>query len=209
MENYVIPGVVTEDDVKLLNEVNLLKDLADCSKGIIVESVLAYIENPSSDDEVTKLLIRNYGSKLNFLVESRSDEMDESVKEAVRYNFYTPYAELSIEQLNEIKHNVEMVTREEVKKPYNEVIPGTIVAGLLNNLLGLFKSTKDKRYYAIYSRLQKNVNAFKNKRTDRPTGTKFKRFSKMDREFKIISDGVDFLIRMKNEGKPYNSWRWF
>lgn len=209
MGKWVINSFISEDHVKILAKENLLQDFANCSKSIIVDNIISYIESADADSEVKELLTNVYKDKLFFLNVQQDEIINENVEKVYGYNFYSVNAGLTVEELEQMKQDIKSVYNEELDIPYINPISGDIIANIINNLLALYRVNKDIEYKKLSYILTRNKDLFRDKANAASKGTIFKKISKRSMDFEIILRGIDFLIEKKNAGCLPESWRLF
>ena len=96
---WVIKNLISEEQVKLLYKNNLLNYLAKCSKQIIVDKIIEYLENPENDKEVVTMLTEVYKDKLNFLDEVVNEDTINSITELSKLTYYSIVPSLELETL--------------------------------------------------------------------------------------------------------------
>lgn len=207
MERWVISPFLTEADVRILHKENMLKNFSLCSKPIIVTNIVNYLGNDSGDAEVKAMLREVYKDKISFIDVQKDDVVIGNVDKVYQYNFNSVHAGLSVEELKTMRTTITSVYNDDFNVPYVNVIPGDIIASIINNLLALNRVNKDMKYKKLAHLLTKNKELFKDKPNATARGTIFKQVSRKSTDLDIILRGIDFLISQKEAGKQPESWR--
>lgn len=206
MKGWVINPFLTEEHVRILHNENMLKDFSICSKPVIVTNIVSYI-NGDGDEEIKSLLNDCYKDKISFVDVQSNELITNSIDKIYGYTFDSVHAGLSIADLNKMKETIVSVYNEEFNVPYINVIPGDIIAGIINNLLAIFRVNKNQEYKKLAYLLTKNKELFKDKQNAKAKGTMFKEVSKRSLDLDVILRGIDFLIVQKEANRPPESWR--
>ena len=209
MFNWVIPGLLNEDVVLLLEEEKLLGPFAECSKPLIVDSIYNYIYSAAGDPKIKDLLKIAYKDKISYNEAKFNEEIISTVNLVNSYDFNTVHAGLSLDELESMRTSIKFVYNSEANVPYINPISGDIVAAIINNLLALHRVNKDISYRQFATILSKNKELFKDKPNAAARGTIFKSISKRSVELDIILNGIEFLISKKKEKLQPESWRVF
>ena len=209
MGKWVINSFISEDDVKILAKENLLQDFANCSKSVVIDSIIEYIESADADGEVKGLLSKAYSDKLFFLNVQQDEIINNNVEKVYGYNFYSVNAGLTIEELEQMKQDIKSVYNDDLDIPYINPISGDVIANIINTLLALHRVNKKMEYKKLAYILGKNKDLFRDKANANSKGTIFKKISKRSMDFEIMLRGIDFLIEKKKAGCLPESWRLF
>lgn len=207
MERWVISPFLTEEHIRILYKENLLKDFALCSKPIIVTNIISYLSNDNGNKEIKNMLKSVYKDKISFIDVQKDDVIVGNVDKVYQYNFNSVHAGLSIEELNNMKETIKSIYNDDFNVPYVNVIPGDIIAGIINNLLAFNRVNKNPEYKKLSYLLTKNKELFKDKPNATARGTVFKQVSRKSTDLDIILRGIDFLLHQKQEGNQPESWR--
>jgi nitrogenase molybdenum-iron protein alpha/beta subunit len=208
MENYVIDLILSEKHVLILKKENLLSDLVKCSKDVVIENIINYI-NKSNNEEIKNILKEAYKDKLYLLEISNDNLMIDKVNTVSKYTYDSIHAGLTIEELNIMKNNINSLLNKDYTVPYINVIPSNIISGIINTLLALNKVNKDKEYKILAYNFEAAIESFRDKPRATAKGTIFKPISKINNELVIMVKGIDFLINQKTLNLPVESWRYF
>lgn len=207
MERWVISPFLTESDIRILHKERMLKDFSLCSKPIIVTNIVDYLSNNEGDDEIKAMLREAYQDKISFIDIQKDDVVVGNVDKVYQYTFNSVHAGLSVAELKEMKDTINSIYNNDFNVPYVNVIPGDIIASIINNLLALNRVNKEMSYKKLAYMLTKNKELFKDKPNATARGTVFKQVSRKSTDLDIILRGIDFLISQKEAGKQPESWR--
>lgn len=207
MERWVISPFLTESHIHILHKENMLKDFSLCSKPIIISNIITYLNNEDGDNEIKVILREVYQDKISFIDVQKDDVVVGNLDKVYQYTFNSVHAGLSIEELNTMKNTITSVYNDDFNVPYVNVIPGDIIATIINNLLALNRVNKDMSYKKLAYLLTKNKELFKDKPNATARGTVFKQVSRKSNDLDIILRGIDFLISQKEANRQPESWR--
>jgi hypothetical protein len=208
VEKWVISPFLNETHITILHDEQMLRDFSICSKPVIVTNIINYL-NGDGDLSVKEMLREVYKDKISFLDIQKDDVVIGNVDKVYQYTFDSVHAGLTIDELKSMKETINSVYNDEYNIPYVNVIPGDIIAGIINNLLALHRVNKNIEYKRLAYLLTKNKELFKDKPNANAKGTLFKTVSRRSTDLDIILNGIDFLITQKQEGKQPESWRVF
>lgn len=209
MERWVISPFLTEDHIRILYKENMLKEFSLCSKPIIVTNIVNYLSNDKGDNEIKEMLKEVYKDKISFINVQKDDIVIGNVDKVYQYTFGSIHAGLSVEELKTMRDTIKSIYNDDFNIPYVNVIPGDIIATIINNLLALNRVNKDTTYKKLSYLLTKNKELFKDKPNATARGTVFKQVSRKSTDLDIILRGIDFLISQKEAGKQPESWRMY
>lgn len=205
---WVISPFLTEEHIKILHKEKLLDELSNCSKPVVLDKITEYLQN-SSNSEVKNMLMESYKNKIDFINIQEDELINDNISKVYSYTYSSIHPGLSLQELEEIKNTIESVHNDKYNVPYINVIRGDIIAGIINNLLALYRVNKDPEYKKLAFLLTKNKDLFKDKPNASAKGTIFKQINRRSEELDIILRGVNFLISNLSQGRKPESWRIF
>lgn len=207
MTAWVIEPFLTEQYVKILDKENMMPDFVMCSKSVIVDYIIDYLDKPDANEEIKGILSKYYKNKIDLVRVQQDEVVIGNIDKIYEYNYSSVHAGLTIGELNDMKEVILSVHNEEQNIPYINTIPGDIIAGIINNLLALYRVNGDIAYKRMAHLLTKNKELFKDKPNATAKGTIFKAVNKRSEDLKIILRGIEFLIDQKTKGNQTESWR--
>lgn len=207
MEKWVISPFLTEKHIRILNDEKLLHDFAICARPVIITSILDYVNSNGCNEEIKDMLLNVFESRIAFMDVQKDDVILDNVDKVYGYTFDSVHAGLSIPELEAMRDTIGAVYNDDYNVPYINVIPGDIIANIINNLLALNRVNKNMEYKKLAYLLSKNKELFKDKPNANAKGTVFKTVAKRSTELDIIQRGIEFLLKQKREGKQPESWR--
>lgn len=223
MSVMIVDPVLGEEDIKLLNYLGLLDTVAACSTSPVMCNISCYLDNPEADEECKTIIKNSYKEKLGYL----SEKVDVSVLETIdrvsslSWDDINPVREL--EELVQIKSDIESIFSGS-HSPYMPPIPASRINSVINNLRTWSKATPADSSTIIYgqpiSYWKKRAgllsasfsmvkSLFSDKATDGYKGTIYKNVMNASNRYKVMLDGVKFLIGKKESGAAPESWRVF
>ena len=206
---YILNPCLSEDDVKLLHDSNLLKRLASCSGNVILARVIDYI-NYSNNEEVVSYLREAYADRIMDDKLVNNKEAFTEVTEVTSYTYDDINPSKSIDELMEMRNSItSVVESENSKKPYIKPISKSIIETIIVDLTGLYYINKDKRYKALALNLTQFKSMFMDKRGKSYSGTAYKPVYKNKNKLDLLVYGLDFLIKEMSSGRKPESWRVF
>lgn len=206
---WVIRYLLNEEHVLILQREKLLDDFAICSKDVIIEQVIEYINSEDSSSQLVEFLSNSFKDRIEFLNVQTDEGIIKNISKVYEYSYSSIHAGLTIDQLLEIKEDIISVSNEKHNTPYVPTINKDIIANIINNLLALYRVNLNGEYKRLAHILTKNKELFKDKNNSPSKGTIFKLVAKKSTELDIILKGIDFLIEQKTNKRQPEAWRLF
>lgn len=208
MKGWVIDRFLSEDHIRILHKESLLKDFAQCSKPVVLNNIISYLQG-DGNQEIKDMLNDVYKDRIKFLDVLQNDDINECVSKVASYTYNSVRPGLTIEELEDMRDTIRAVYNDTYNVPYINTIPSEIIERIINNLLALYRVNKDIEYKNLAYLLGKNKELFKDKPNASARGTIFKSISKRSSELDIILKGIDFLIDALKSKRQPESWRVF
>ena len=206
---WVIDYLLTENDIFILRDCNLLSQFVSCSKSVVINSIIKYINSDTANKDVVDILKEYYSDKIHLKESFEDEEVLNKFITISEINYNSVKPSLSLSTLKQMKETIESVIGENELPPYINKVSPSIINDIIECLNSMYKHNKNSSYRELVFRLNKNKSLFKDNKNANAKGTPAKNVYKKIPELKIIIKGIDFLIdKLENDINP-NSWRVF
>lgn len=195
----VIRFVLDENDVKEIGE-DLLCSLAKCSTSSVMMEVKRYIANPKADKEVVSMVKFAYGYELSEMASENDSTLLDAINVVTGIHCSDINNTTPTETLESWQKNIDIVKGKGELRPYKSAIK-------TYNIKEIISVLEDTGHKKIAKKLNEKRSVFSELSTARAVGTPFKQAYFQSGIIEIKERGIDFLLRMKRDGKSPQQWR--
>ena len=201
---YVIPVVLSEEEVSLLPGSTLLK-LATCSKDEVLLCIEKYLDDKGSNTDVKEKVFEAYKERL---LSKRFLESEET-KEHISFVGSLDYKDIAVSKevsvLRDWERSINAILSSQYAIPYIEPIRSCLLSDIREEVSALCKEGKALKQFS--SALKKYGHLFRDSTYASYRGTVVKNVIRNREKYEIMLRGIKFLIEKKESEADTGSWR--
>lgn len=202
----VIPLVLNEEMVPDI-PLNHLKQVAECSSVAVKKKVQEYLSSPGADARVKEIVQQAYQDAFQKDAFYKNGDLVERVKEVGELDYTNVSAAVPTERLQEWRKTLLQVFESEYAAAYTVPVTGAKIDGVINAAWKEGVHTNNAMLVLFAKNVDKHKSLFKDRVGRGSVGTPMKRVMLDEIKYRVILQGIEFLLTQRQQGFEPETWR--
>jgi len=202
----VIPLVLSERMVQDI-PLSYLKQIAGCSSTAVKRKVQEYLNSVSADAMVKEVVQRAYQDVFRKDAFYQDEDLMNRVRELGELDYSSVSAAVPTERLQEWREALLQVFQSECAAAYVAPITGAQIDKLVRTASAEGRQTNNAMLVLFTKNVDRHKDLFKDRTGKGNVGTPLKRVLLSEIKYRVILQGIEFLLTQRRQGVGPETWR--